>query len=184
MTCIIGLETPDKVYLGCDSAMIQGWSISYTKQPKIFRLGEFLIGIAGFPRTAQLVKYQLSLKPQLNNQNDFEYLCTEFSKSVKQLLVDNDHIVNQDGDKIIPESSLLFGYRKHLYQMDCNFQITQTIDKFGAIGVGQDLALGAMMAFTFSDYMLLSPEFRIRKSLEISAKYNMGVAKPFKVMSI
>lgn len=183
MTCIIGLEANDKVYLGCDSAMVQNWSISYTKQPKIFKLGEFLIGIAGFPRTAQLLQYQLTLKPQLPSQKDFEYLCTEFSTSVKQVLAYNNHITNNDGDNLIPESSLLFGYRKHLYQLDVNFQVTQTIDKFSAIGSGQDLALGAMAALN-QQLSFWEPEEIVKYALGISAKYNICVAKPFKVMSI
>jgi len=103
MTCIIGLIQDNKVYMGCDSALVDSWTIQRTKQSKIFKLGEFLMGVAGFPRVAQLIQYQLSLKPQNDNQTDFAYLCTEFSTSVKSLLNDNDHIKNAD-NILIPKS--------------------------------------------------------------------------------
>lgn len=183
MTVIIALKHDNKIYLGSDSALIDGYTITKTKQSKIFKLGEFLIGVAGYPRTAQLIQYQLTIKPQTEHQSDFAYLCTEFSNSVKNLLVDNDHIKNQDGSKQTDESGLLFGYKSNIYSMDANFQIIQTTDCYAAIGSGQELALGAMAAFTrFNAFWL--PEVMIKNALEIVDKHNMGVCKPFRIMKL
>lgn len=182
MTCIVGYEHEEKVYLGCDSATVENWTIQTIAQPKIFKLGEFLIGYSGFPRIGQLIQFSLSLRPQLDNQSDFQYLCTEFATSVKTLLNDNDFIRSGDNGKSLPESNLLFGYHKHLYLLDGNFQIIQFKDKYNAIGSGMDLALGAMAAL--DKIKTLEPEFRIKIALEASAKHNMGVQKPFKIMSI
>lgn len=185
MTCIVGYEHENKVYLGCDSATVDGWTIQLTAQSKIFKLGEFLIGCAGFPRVSQLIQYSLSLKPQQENQTSFAYLCTEFSSAVKTILNDNDSIHSSENGKGLPETSVLFGYRKHLYILDTNFQIIQFKDKYAAIGSGMDLALGAMAALSSVDLIKsMKPENKIKIALEASAKHNTGVQKPFKIMSI
>jgi ATP-dependent protease HslVU (ClpYQ) peptidase subunit len=183
MTVIIALKKDNKIYLGADSALVDNWTVTQTKQPKIFKLGEFLIGVAGYPRTAQLIQYQLMIKPQTEHQSDFSYLCTDFVNSVKSLLVDNDNVKNLDGSKQIDESDLLFGYRNNIYAMDTNFQIIQTTDSYNAIGSGQEIALGAMAVFTkFNGFWF--PEVIIKNALSIVDKHHMGVCKPFRVMSI
>lgn len=179
MTCIIGLEHNGKVYLGCDSQVSFGDTKQSTRLDKIFKRGEFLFGVAGYPRIAQILEHSLPLIPQTPSQSDISYLCDTFSKSVKNVFDEND-IGNKDYDGSHYGSSIvIFGYRKNLYELDSNYQIIQFSDEFTAIGSGADLALGAM--YVLND---LQPKQRILKALEASAYFSIGVSKPFKVMSI
>jgi 20S proteasome alpha/beta subunit len=59
MTCIIGLEAGDDVYVGGDSESANGWDIKVSRLRKVFRVGDFLIGYTGFRRSAQLIEYFL-----------------------------------------------------------------------------------------------------------------------------
>lgn len=184
MTVIIGLESNNKVYIGCDSALIENWTQEITALPKIFKLGSFLIGVAGYPRAQQIIQYHLKLPKQLDSQTDLQYLCTDFVDTIIQLMSEHDFGKTENNQKTL-DSSIIFGYHGKLYEIDTNYQIIKVKSNFSAIGSGKDLALGAMNAL--DSVMLIEsmkPETKIKIALETTAKYNIGVAKPFKVMSI
>jgi hypothetical protein len=58
MTIIAGLIEGGIVYMGADSGGSDGCFICPRKDPKIFALPNFLFGVAGSPRVAQLLKYK------------------------------------------------------------------------------------------------------------------------------
>ena len=47
MTCVVGLVQKGRVYLGVDSAAVQGWTRRASQVSKVFRRGPFLIGFQG-----------------------------------------------------------------------------------------------------------------------------------------
>lgn len=179
MTCIIGLEHNNKVYLGCDSLSIEGWNSQISAYDKIFKRGEFLFGVAGYPRVGQILNYSLPITPQLETQDDMAYLSSIFVKVVRECFKENEIGSTDDNGSHYGFSSVIFGYRKKVYLLDSNFQIINFTEGYTAIGSGKDLALGAM--YVLKD---LQPKQRILKALEASAYFNIGVSKPFKVMSI
>lgn len=179
MTCIIGLEYNNKVYLGCDSQSTEGWTSQIISYDKIFKRGEFLFGVSGYPRVNQILNYSLPLIPQLEKQDDMNYLVSVFVKSVRECFKEHEIGSTDDDGSHYGNSIVLFGYRKKLYLLDSNFQIVRFAEGYTAIGTGKELALGAM--FVTSN---LAPKQRILKSLEASAYFNIGVGKPFKVMNI
>lgn len=44
MTCIVGIVDNGKVYMGADSLGVGGLSKRVRKDPKLFRVGEFVFG--------------------------------------------------------------------------------------------------------------------------------------------
>lgn len=185
MTCVIAVidKETNKVFMGCDSGVQENWTMLQIKQPKMIKLNDMLIGISGTLRPLQLIQHQLVLADRTEKQSSMEYLVKVFVPAVKQLLVDNDCIMNNDNYKQ-SDSNLLIGYRGEIFIMDTNFQIVQTNDSYSAIGSGTDTALGALAVFSNMDWMEFSPSYTIKKTLEIAEKHCLGIQKPFKVMSI
>ena len=59
MTCIVGLETPNGIMMGCDSAAVGGGNIFTTRLKKVFKRGKFLIGYSTSFRMGQVIQYKL-----------------------------------------------------------------------------------------------------------------------------
>jgi ATP-dependent protease HslVU (ClpYQ) peptidase subunit len=105
------------------------------------------------------------------------YMVTQFIKCVRALLKDEglakiETNVEQGG-------RFLVGYRGKLYSVASDYQVGHMSDEFDVIGSGNEFALAAMKALAD-----LPPTKRIKKALEISAYFNMGVCPPFNVKSM
>jgi hypothetical protein len=55
MTCIVGIVENGKVYMGGDAAGVNGYSVRVRKDPKLFKVGEFLFGYTSSFRMGQLL---------------------------------------------------------------------------------------------------------------------------------
>ena len=73
----------------------------------------------------------------------------------------------------------IVGYQGKIYTVQSDFQVNCYVDSYDAIGVGSDYALGAMEALK-----RVAPAKRIRRSLEVSAKFSAAVCEPFLVRSM
>ncbi len=177
MTCIVGLVTKQRVYIGADSASVHGWTRRETRLRKVFRRGPFLIGYTTSFRMGQLLEHQLRVAPQPKNVNDMSYLVTYFIENVRQLLKERGFAKVESNNE--SGGQFLLAYRGHLYSVDSDFQVGEMADGFDAIGGGADFALGALQA-TKS----LAPRTRVRRALEVASHFNMGVCPPFVLKSI
>lgn len=185
MTCIIGLEHEGRIYMGADSSSISGWDRVETAIPKIFTLRsqseedhwavKFLLGCAGSPRAAQILRYHLKVKPP-HTVNVVEYLVTEFIEPARLALKDHGVAEVENAKEATGGSQFLLGYEGQLFLVDSDFQLTRFASGMAAVGVGANYALGAMLALTTRD-----PQKRILKALEITGKLCMGVCPPYQV---
>jgi len=172
MTCIVGLVDKDKVYIGGDSAASSGFQISIRKDPKVFKVGEFIFGCEGSFRMIQLLKYSF-IPPRIKYKDISKYLCTEFADEIKKLM--KEGMSENEGSKF---GSFLIGYKNRLFEFDDDLQLGENLNGMEAIGCGGDIALGALFATVGN-----LPEARIKKALEASASFSTGVAAPFHVIS-
>lgn len=182
MTCIVGLVQRGTVYIGADAASVSGWTSRVTKLPKVFRRGPFLIGYTTSFRMGQLLEHALEVPPQVTRgrgveHDDLRYMVTVFAESVRQLLKDRGMAKVEANTE--SGGQFLVGYRGRLYSVQADFQVNEMADGFDAVGSGAEFALGAMLALKGTP-----PVARIRRALEISAHFNMGVCPPFVVRSL
>lgn len=183
MTCIVGIAKDGKVYLGADSALGYGYKKAKLDVPKIFELGEFIIGISGYPRFSQLIQYSLNLPQQKSEESDMGYLINVFVKAIINCIDANQFTSSENSDgKEIPGSNMIFGYRGNLYVLDSNFQIVQTTENYAAIGSGMDEALAALKTMELTGYAV-HPKDAIKTALKVSSYFNMGVDEPFRVIN-
>ncbi len=87
MTCIVGIEFDGKVFMGCDSASVNGWyNMSIETGPKVFHRGEFLIGFTSSWRMGQLLQYHLSVREQGKKETNHAYMILAFAETVRTLM--------------------------------------------------------------------------------------------------
>jgi hypothetical protein len=186
MTCIVGMEYGGKVYMGADSASISGWDRNVTAMPKIFSLwseeepdrqrGKFLLGCAGSPRIAQILRYHLCIKSPTTIDNE-RYLVKEFIEPARWAIHEYGAAQVENATEATSKNSkFLLGFKGSLYLVDDDFQLTRFASGIAAVGVGDSYAMGAMLALKTRD-----PEKRILKALEIAGQLCMGVCPPYHV---
>ena len=180
MTCIVGLETPEGVWIGGDSAVSEDESdrIQTLAAPKVFKLrsggphGEILVGFSESLRAGQVVKYGFS-PPRCLGKSPEEYLSTDFSDALLSCM----RTQHSDADGHMT-CQLLIGYRKKLFMLDGWFGVVTSAHGYSAIGAGEDIALGSLYSTRRR-----KPEERIILALKAASEFNAFVRPPFTVVS-
>lgn len=182
MTCIVGLESRNTVYIGGDSAATAGdLSQMIIAEKKVFKRGEFVFGICGTPKVMDTMRFNLVIPENDGSKSDRAYLSSDFIAAFReQLKVDG--VLNHDpqhGEYF--QGAFLMGYRGKLYRIESNLQIVTAAYGFDSVGSGADIALGNLHA---SKGKFSNPKKRIVSALEASAINNAGVRPPFAVVDI
>ncbi len=177
MTCIVGLVNRGTVYVGGDSASVQGWTSRVTRLPKVFRVGPFLIGYTTSFRMGQLLQYGLEVRIRRPDEGEMDFMVTEFAERVRLLLKERG--VAKVESNTESGGQFLVGYAGRLFSVQQDFQVNEMADGYDAVGSGAEYALGALRALERT-----APLPRLRRALEASAHFNMGVCAPFYIKSI
>lgn len=173
MTCIVGVEHNNKVYIGGDSMAAAGWDSHTIDFKKVFRNGEFLIGYSNSFRMGQLLQHSLSI-PKQNNIDDYSYIITCVVPTVQELFIDNRF--GKLSDNRVEGGDFLLGYRGKLYKIDSDFQVMRYKSGVYALGCGYAYALGSVITNKSDDV-----KERILTALSVSAEFSNGVCPPFYV---
>lgn len=174
MTCIIALEHKGKVYMGGDSAAVAGWDIQLSADPKVFQVGEFLIGYTSSFRMGQLLQYNLEI-PENADGNDMRYLVSKFIPAVRECLKEGGYAKIDNNQE--EGGFFLIGYHGKAYKVCQDFQITRMTDGYIAVGAGENFALGALAAMKIED-----PEDAIFRALKVAEMFSGAVRAPFHVI--
>lgn len=149
MTCIVGVvdssfSTP-RVWIGAESGASDAEIILTSLDPKIKKVGKYLIGYAGETGLGQLIQ-SIDL-PDPSNTSDahlLRFLRTKFSKAIKDA-------IEMYSPSTSPEKSddggvsLLVGVRGRLFEFNsADFQLNEYSE--AAIGSGAHFAFGVLYA--------------------------------------
>lgn len=178
MTCIVGMISNNSVTLGADSAGVSGLDVVIRKDPKIFKVGEFVIGCTSSFRMIQLLRFSLKL-PDIGSKDVYEYMCTDFINSVRKTFKKGGYLQKDSaGDE--RGGIFLVGIRGRLFKISGDFQVGESVDTFEAIGSGEDYAKGSLYDTCPSrNPSKFLTEDRIIRALETAEKFNAGVVAPF-----
>lgn len=173
MTCVVGVVSNKKIYLGADSAGVAGYQMQIRSDRKVFRHQDFLFGFAGSFRMGQILKY--NFKPPLHRLpvSTDQYLHTSFVDALRGAFIAGGFTQSSLGQEFA-DGLILFGYQGKLYCVEPDFQISESVDDYMAIGCGAQAALGSL--FSTAD---ATPEARVQLALEASERYSAGVRRPF-----
>ena len=174
MSCVVGWEATDGVYMACDSASSNGWDIRVSMIPKVFRKGPLLVGFTGSWRMGQLLRYQVDFGPVRGDA--LTYLNTTFIETVRTCF--KDHGFSEVNNNQEEGGTFLVGLHGKLYWIDCDFQVNWFDDHYLAIGCGAQYALGALHA---TQGLNISPTERLRLALRAAGHHSAFVREPFHV---
>jgi len=182
MTCIVAIEHQGKVYMGGDSAAAEGWDIRETACPKVFYLGNMVVGYTSSFRMGQLLQYNLEVpKREHSNNDDMRYLVAQFIPAVRDCLKTGGYTKIENNQE--EGGIFLLGWYGKIYRIYGDFQVLSTISKFAAVGCGENYAMGALAAI-FAQTRNPNPEVEILRALEIAGTFSSGVRGPYYVLSV
>ena len=174
MTCIVGIVKKNKVLIGADSAGVGDGDITIRKDKKIFKNNGFVIGCTSSFRMIQLLQFSFT-PPEIKGKELFKYMCTDFIDEVRKCFTDGGYIQKYtDGDE--KGGSFLVGINGRLFNVQDDFQVSESIINYDAIGCGYAYALGSL--FSTKD-IGLSEKKRLKIALKTAVKFSTGVEPPF-----
>lgn len=182
MTCIVGTVSKGKVWIGGDSCASDGSEKVARKDPKVFELGNMVIGYAGSFRFGQLLRYKFAPPGKKDDQEDYEYLVTDWLDALRHTCKEGGLTKVEDNEETLPDSSAIIGYNGRLFVLDSDLNLGEPVTNFYAIGAGSAVAFGALNAsWVLSKKM--QPRRRLTLALESASMFAVGVEPPFVIIS-
>jgi ATP-dependent protease HslVU (ClpYQ) peptidase subunit len=177
MTCIVGYVKKGKVTIGGDSVGVGGLSITHRKDPKVFQNGPFIMGFTSSFRMGQLLMSSAFISPrQKKDQSDYDFMVTSFIDSVKECFDKGGYSQTyKDGDH--KGGTFLVGYKGVLYMIESDYQVSESLENYEAVGCGEEFAKGVL--FTVDNEKNLEPREKIKLSLEAATHFSGGVRPPY-----
>lgn len=176
MTCIIGVAEEGKIYIGSDSAGSDSYTSRAMKTPKVFRLGDFMIGYTSSFRMGQILRYKLLIPERMEGETDEHYVQSSFVDAVRECL--RNHGYTRIENNTETGGQFVVGYKGMVCTVQSDFAILCHEDGLEIVGAGEYIALGVMAALE-----ALPPVMRITKALEITHRFQPNaVLPPFNVL--
>lgn len=177
MTCIVGVIHKGKVIIGADSAGVAGLDITIRKDPKVFKVGEFIIGCTSSFRMIQLLRFSFTPPIRHPDTDIYQYMCTDFVNTVRACFKAGGYA--EKSNEVEKGGVFLIGWRDRLFKIESDYQVCEGTRLFEACGCGDPYAIGAMDALEGK----LDGEALVLKALEIASNHSAGVAPPFIVLT-
>lgn len=180
MTIIAAAISEDgTIYMGGDAASVDDVdAIRISSSPKVFQVGEFLIGSTGTKRVTQIAGYVF--KPPKHNGEDVEsYIVTKFVPALRKVMDKQGGEIDDDEHGKIMNGGCLIGYRGRLFGIDSAYGVLMPALPYHAVGCGDQIGLGAMYAARQA-----TPEEKVKIALEAAAEFDANIRGPFTIKSI
>lgn len=178
MTCIVGLVSNGRVFIGGDSAGVGGYSLTVRNDRKVFTVGDFVMGFTSSFRMGQLLAHSFHPPKPRQGVDVFAYMVTDFVDAARQTMKTGGYAKVKDSHSE-EGGTFLVGYQARLFCVESDFQVGETVHGFDAVGCGDQLALGSL----HSTSSMEDPEARIREALRVAELCCAGVRAPFFVQS-
>jgi len=179
LTCIVGLISEGRVYIGGDSAGVgNGYGLVVRNDRKVFTNGDFVMGFTTSFRMGQLLAHSFNPPKPRQGVDIFAYMVTDFIDSARQTMKNGGFARVKDSHSE-QGGTFLVGYAGRLFNIEDDFQVGESIHGFDAVGCGEQLALGSL----HSTGAMSDPEERIREALRVAEACSAGVRSPFFIQS-
>ncbi len=176
MTCIVALKTKAAILIGADSASVGGLDSRVSTVPKVFRVGDMLIGCTTSWRMIQLLQHGLTLPKHHADVETMAYMCTVFINAVRDCFRTGGFMTKDKETEY--GGTFLVVYRERIFHVDGDYQVNESADGFDACGCGESYALGSLHATAQQD----DGRARLQLALETAAHFSAGVRGPFTVL--
>ena len=181
MTCIVAVKGNGKIVIGGDSAGVSGLDVCVRKDPKVFRVGDFVIGFTSSFRMGQALM-DLKVPAQKKGEDDYAYMRTTFVKTVQKLFEKAGFLKTEHDQK--SGGTFLVIYRNEIYKIEEDFQVEVRYDPYNACGCGEGYALGALAAYSVGNELIQRPRASVERALSIAERFSGGVRAPWTIIEI
>lgn len=185
MTCIVGLVSEGEVWLGGDSGAFCGWNVLVKPAGKVFRRGEFVMGLAGDSRMGELLRYSFTppvideaYRSEATPPDLHRYMVTTFVDALRACLREAGY-AEKENNKESAGGLFLVGVRGRLFCVHSDYGVTETMTPYRAIGCGGDYASGAMYITAGQG---MGAAERIYTALGAAQHHSAGVRGPFTIV--
>jgi len=167
MTQIIALRHKNKVYVGSDRALVEGYKVSFLSYSKVKTVGKFTVGYAGDSEAIATLEQQMSWPTNFPHKDPHSFLVTELIPRFRDTL--GIHEVEQNDVDVL----LVFG--PNIVKI-CNLRDINIIQEESAsIGICPDAPM--ILQATVG-----TPTNRLKKTLSIIAEHMpSAVLGPFDI---
>ena len=173
MTVIIGIADKGKVYIGGDRGHSDSHTLVSSSQPKIFEVGQYIIGYAGNTGVGQAVIHNFPFPPVKNN-NIYKHMTTVFIPQLRSFINDNNIKLPENDDD---NAGFIVGVKGRVYEIDMSdFQCVEYNEI--AIGTGSSYAYGSL--YINKHY---EPMDRITQGIEAAILYSPSCSGPIDILS-
>jgi ATP-dependent protease HslVU (ClpYQ) peptidase subunit len=173
MTCIVGVAEGGKVYIGGDSAGVDGrYALTVRADRKVFRNGDFIFGFTTSFRMGNLLAHSLKPPKRHPDTDLYAFMVTDFVDAVRDCLKTGGFAQKDKEEE--SGGTFLVGYQGRLFSIQDDYQVCENADGFDACGCGDLIAFGAMYANPAA-----KPLERLRIALEAAERFSAGVRGPF-----
>lgn len=175
MTCIIAKVQDGRVHMIGDCMGSNGFVKNiYTKTPKVFSVGDFIIGYTTSFRMGQILQYSWTPPVRLvNDQDDDKYLYKSVVDSVKKCFEDNGF--GHKSSEEFEAGVFLIGWQGRLFEMQSNMSLME-VEDFASVGCGSYHAVAAMKTMKHLNQLNEKPLEFLEVALEITANSVEGVS--------
>lgn len=174
MTCIVAIIGPDGVvHMGADSAGVGGLSLQIRRDPKVFVKDNMVFGCTSSFRMIQLLRFSLVVPKRHSDVDLYQWMCTDFIDAVRKCLIGGGYASKLN--EVESGGTFLVGVAGRLFVVYNDFQVGERDDLIGAVGCGEDLALGSLHQ-SRGDVDLRR---RLVDALSTAERFCAGVRGPF-----
>lgn len=175
MTCIVGLVDKGQVFIGGDSAGVDGsLGLVVRADKKIFRNGDFVMGFTSSFRMGQLLAFGFSPPKPRVGVDVMYYMVTDFIDAARARMKEGGYTRVKDTHSE-QGGTFLVGYSGRLFHISDDFQVGESTHGYDACGCGDAIALGSLRSTrTWTD-----PNGRLKEALETAETFSGGVRGPF-----
>ena len=171
MTVIAAIRTPTSILMGGDSAQHTNGSIALVAAPKVFMNGDYVFGLAGSPRLAEIVQYEFRPPSKMVSATWDQFLARSFVPKLKAVLAAELGLIDK--------SSILVGTKGGgIFEVNGGWFVKQSREQYAAVGSGTKYALGSLHSTRGE------PRGRLMKALKAAAHFNAYVRPPFTILEL
>jgi ATP-dependent protease HslVU (ClpYQ) peptidase subunit len=124
----------------------------------------------------QLLGHALTLPEHHSDVAVEKWMVTSFVDAIRGCLKNGGYAERKD--EVEKGGFFLVAYRGRIFEIQSDYQVAEREEPYGAIGCGEDLALGALFA---SEHLADKPRKRVELALQAAAAFSAGVYPPFRI---
>lgn len=180
MTAIAAVVECGQVWIGGDSAGVDGLSIETRSDPKVFVNGSMVFGYTTSFRMGQLLEHMFEPPAMVEGEKGMAYMVRRFIPAVKECLKNGGFQATKNG--VDEGGTFIVGFKGSIYVIEGDYQVGRVRQNYHACGCGRDIVLGSLHASQSASMTPMSAKQRIIMALEAASEFSAGVRGPFTVL--